>query len=217
MITPIIHPHLVTPLKKICLLFKTPKPTDLIKFYNHLNNIASKVNKTTSHDPRNQRICVIIIPFNTPHTGFTFIRGDTEKEEEIYDPDGRPIYFCSENSRIFDRSILFSSKFIPILRSSSLEATKDFYSHYGTWQEEQHGNGPKHYSAAWNEGPLTEIYPVKKNFMGNTELFFQINDFSQFTENLKANHFKTLSSEHSQISILDPDNRLIKILPSQIQ
>jgi hypothetical protein len=61
---------------------------------------------------------------------------------------------------------------INILRHGDLEAAKLFFTRIGNWQQEQHGNGPSHYSLI-NHGNIFEIYPLLKKSSMRTEYIIQ--------------------------------------------
>ena len=171
-------------LPQVCLLLKTPKPEATRAYYTAINSLISK-------------------------GGFAFVG---EKElNEIQDPDSHPIHFCSVNSDLFIRSISLPPGLIVILRSPSIEKTKQFYSNYKKCQEEQHGKGSKHYSIDWI-GPFTEIYPERKVPLGGMEFIYQVPDLNAILEQLKKTQFKTISLDNSHMLINDPDGRQMKII-----
>ncbi|MDQ5955732.1 MAG: hypothetical protein QG627_17 [Chlamydiota bacterium] len=191
-------------LPQVCLLLKTPKPEATRAYYTAINSLISN-----SVDPISGRIHIAILPSDTAQAGFAFVG---EKElNEIQDPDSHPIHFCSVNSDLFIRSISLPPGLIVILRSPSIEKTKQFYSNYKKCQEEQHGKGSKHYSIDWI-GPFTEIYPERKVPLGGMEFIYQVPDLNAILEQLKKTQFKTISLDNSHMLINDPDGRQMKII-----
>lgn len=189
---------------QVCLLLKTPKLEATTAYYTAINSLIP--NKDPIHS---QKINIVILPSDTAQAGFAFV-GDKEINE-IQDPDSRPIRFCSVTSGLLTQSISLPPGLIAILRSPSIEKTKEFYASYKKCQEEQHGKGPKHYSIDWI-GPFTEIYPERKVPVGAMEFIYQVPDLSTILEQVKKTQFNVISLDSSQILIKDPDGRQMKII-----
>ena len=162
-------------LRHACLLLQTSKVEEIKIFCNGINRLVLPPDSDRNQFLHNRIAIMSIPPSAKPNMGFLFVGPDQDGRPEIQDPDNRPIHFCSEMSEFL--FIELSSSFIPILRSFSIEKTKDFYSRYAKCQEERHGKGPRHYSMDW-VGPFTEIYPQRKNDSETTELIFQTNTVS---------------------------------------
>ncbi|MGB7128124.1 MAG: hypothetical protein WBD50_03415 [Candidatus Rhabdochlamydia sp.] len=192
-------------LQRVCLLLKTPKPEATTAYYTAINSLISN-----SVDPISRRIHIAILPSDTAQAGFVFV--EDKEVSEIQDPDSRPIRFCSVNSDLFIRSISLPPGLIVILRSPSIEKTKEFYASYKKCQEEQHDKGPKHYSIDW-VGPFTEIYPERKVLpVGAMEFIYQVPNLSAILEQVKKTQLNPISLDNSHILISDPDGRQMKII-----
>ncbi len=196
-------------LQQVCLLLKTPNLEATTAYYTAISSLVSKPNvNPTCPLPNGRKINIAILPSDAAESGFAFV--GCEKVNEIQDPDSRPIRFCSVNSDLFIRSMPLPSGLIVILRSPSIEKTKEFYASYKKCQEEQHGKGPKHYSIDW-VGPFTEIYPERKVPVGAMEFIYQVPDLSTILEQVKKTRLNVISLDNSHMLINDPDGRQMKI------
>jgi len=97
-----------------------------------------------------------------------------------------------------------------VLRCADLELTARFYSALGLdLVAEQHGNGPKHYSARVGE-TLLEFYPAG-SVSGPLRLGFVVDDPLASAEAALAVAGRRLTSAAAEAVLLDPDGNRIHL------
>jgi catechol 2,3-dioxygenase-like lactoylglutathione lyase family enzyme len=104
-----------------------------------------------------------------------------------------------------------------VLRSSDVDAARRFYEAIGlTWQEEQHGSGPKHHSARVGE-ILFELYPARDGSGGRVRLAFCVEYPQQTAEAAIAAGGRRLPGKHRNPGMVveDPDGNQVELLPSR--
>jgi lactoylglutathione lyase len=110
-----------------------------------------------------------------------------------------------------------------VLRAANVEASLRFYQTIGfAFVQEQHGNGPIHYSSQ-SEGIVLEIYPGRENDLlrdrrnaGETMIGFQIDDLAKIVEALQQLGMKVITSPQSsewglRAVVQDPDSRAVEL------
>jgi len=114
-----------------------------------------------------------------------------------------------------------------VIRTSKPEALSIFYERLGmVFQQQQHGNGPMHYSAEFG-GLVFEIYPLlksQKTADHSLRLGFDVDNLDELVLKLKEAQVEMLQSptqtDWGYIAIIkDPDNRKIELkqsLPKRI-
>lgn len=107
-----------------------------------------------------------------------------------------------------------------VVRTATIEKLVSFYTLLGfEFENQQHGNGPLHYSASVGKGVL-EIYPLAKGQSqadSNLRLGFRINNFENIINELKEAEvnfaMEPASTEDWGIMaiVIDPDGRKIEL------
>lgn len=104
-----------------------------------------------------------------------------------------------------------------VLKTDAVERLRDFYGGLGfEFVEEQHGNGPRHYSAPLGDGIL-EIYPLPDGGKvdGTTRLGFGVSDVEGVVESVRE--LAEVVSEPKQTQwglravVRDPDGRAVEL------
>jgi lactoylglutathione lyase len=105
-----------------------------------------------------------------------------------------------------------------VLKSPDLEALRSFYIALGlTFEAEQHGKGPLHYSAQLG-ATLVELYPLGANDVADrtTRLGFRVDDLAKALERLES--LDDLISAQPQTTawglravVHDPDGRAVEL------
>lgn len=100
-----------------------------------------------------------------------------------------------------------------VLRSYNLILSLHFYECLGlTFVQEQHGNGPIHYSSN-NNGIIIEIYPNTTNYHIEhlTRIGFSVEDIDELCSTLKNNDIDFTIYDCDTIITQDPDGRKIHL------
>ena len=104
-----------------------------------------------------------------------------------------------------------------VLKTDDVERLRDFYASLGfEFVEEQHGSGPRHFSAPMGEGIL-EVYPLPEGATVDltTRLGFVVNDVHEAVES--ARRATDVVSEPKQTQwglravVRDPDGRAVEL------
>ena len=94
-----------------------------------------------------------------------------------------------------------------VLRCANIEKSNEFYNALGfEFMKEQHGAGPKHYSAESN-GLVLELYPSKETVKDNLRLGFEISTIPNFFKIIDEYAF----NDAKVLVVLDPDGRKIEL------
>lgn len=197
---------------QIVLLISSPKFEETAQFYLKVGQILAKTSMETVTPAICRNVQMVLTPSSTPSAGFVLFTNDCQKEEFFHDPDGRPIRLCSEHSELLERSQMMPEGTIIILRSSCIETTRTYYEQIHQCVEEQHGNGPRHYSINWDNGPITEIYPKRKSCLGSVEFVFQSRNLKQVAREMDLQGFLPISTTEKSMTLQDPDGRVVNIL-----
>ncbi|RYE05821.1 MAG: hypothetical protein EOP33_00985 [Rickettsiaceae bacterium] len=86
---------------------------------------------------------------------------------------------------------------ISVLRHSSIDKLKDFYSNLGEWVKEKHNTGPLHYSVVC-KGNVFEIYPTRKTKSSSMEFIVEGS--------------KDANDHLHNAQVFDPDGRQMRFL-----
>lgn len=104
-----------------------------------------------------------------------------------------------------------------VLKTNEIERLCDFYTRLGfEFVEEQHGNGPRHFSTPVGDGIL-EIYPQAEGASvdGTTRLGFGVSDVKEVVESVRE--VTEVVSEPKQTQwglravVRDPDGRAVEL------
>jgi hypothetical protein len=145
-----------------------------------------------------------------PYTGFEFVVRETPGSiDSTVDPDDRQILTSHNQPCHAEYSLPFSQKMIEILRSKQITETRAFYEQYSPWEEEQHGQGPIHYSSHWAD-LFVEIYPMRKPYSSTSELVIQVDNLP--IDELQKQGISILQQNASHVLLEDPDGRLVQIM-----
>jgi lactoylglutathione lyase len=104
-----------------------------------------------------------------------------------------------------------------VLKTPHVESAHKFYTRLGfQFAEEQHGNGPVHYSAAFGDGIL-EIYPlpVSSEADSTTRLGISVRDVGAVVELLRDTteviSRPTVTKWGTRAVVRDPDGRTVEL------
>lgn len=198
-------------LQQIALLLTSSKFEETSQFYLKISQIVAKANLEKNPSFPFSPAKMVIIPEALSSAGFALLTKWSGTEDRIHDPDGRPIWLCSNNSEPFQDSLNLTGGFAVILRSSCIETTKSFYEQLHECVEERHGNGPRHYSINWDQGPFTEIYPKRKSCLGNMEILFQTCNILEIAREMDIHGLQAVSIQEKVITLQDPEGRKVNI------
>ena len=100
-----------------------------------------------------------------------------------------------------------------VLRSQKISQLLNFYESLGLkFTEEQHEEGPIHYST--NQNSMTfELYPANKHYQDNIMLGFTISNLEKTIQETKTTIHKRISKR--TIIVKDPDGRLVYLTQSK--
>lgn len=107
-----------------------------------------------------------------------------------------------------------------VLKTTQIESLREFYARLGfRFEREQHGNGPRHFSARLGDGVL-EIYPLTSGATADTttRLGFAIEGVQSIVESVSE--FVEVKSNPKQTEwglravVRDPDGRSIELYES---
>ncbi|WP_062104952.1 VOC family protein [Bacillus niameyensis] len=107
-----------------------------------------------------------------------------------------------------------------VIYSSNLEVSVSFYQNLGlTFNKEQHGNGPQHYSCEF-ENLIFELYPSSNGIVDvSTRIGFNVIDLEHIVESLRSNgsliiNEPTISSWGKRAVVQDPNGYKVELLES---
>lgn len=173
--------------------------------YTFYNDISWKISTNTN-------ICIIKSSkeFSSSQGGLVLFKESldliTEKESYAYDPYSKLVLLkVAVHSDQFQQLIpLKSSPWVNILRTPSIEDTKNFFTTLGTWVKEKHGSGLFHYSLT-AQNQVFEIYPLRKDYTNTLEFLLKA------SKNMLLSPPPHIIQARSQKRYLieDPEQRLI--------
>jgi hypothetical protein len=194
-------------LDRVYILLRTPNLGATKAFYEKVHHFIDP----TGSLQNSQEMSLLIEPFDQAQAGFVFVGQEERHKNEIQDPDRRPIQLFSRDSDLATRFHTFSLPVSAVLRSASIEKTKDFYTSYGKCTEEFSDQAPRHYSIDW-EGPFTEIYPERIYNSRSVELLFQATDLPFALKTIREHRICVHTFDNSHILISDPEDRPVRII-----
>ncbi len=103
-----------------------------------------------------------------------------------------------------------------VLQSGNVDAAKDFYSAMGlSFVEEQHGNGPRHYSATMGRLVL-EIYPCREKPVAPLRIGFDVPALDQTIEMLRSRGIRIVREAKDspwgrRAVVEDPDGNRVEL------
>lgn len=102
-----------------------------------------------------------------------------------------------------------------VLRCANIERSKSFYELFGmAFAQEQHGNGPIHYSSSDDRG-VFEIYPTEGGAPDQTGLGFVTGDMEGLHQLLRRNQFAPREIRTTELGrtfvVRDPDGRRVEV------
>ena len=111
-----------------------------------------------------------------------------------------------------------------VLRCQDIMATRHFYESLGLlFQQEQHGNGPTHYSSVLEGGLVLELYPATDGVSDNTRLGLFVPALDDAISRIRQRGItvgnRQSFGDHVFVVAQDPDGRKVEIVqqPGQMQ
>ena len=104
-----------------------------------------------------------------------------------------------------------------VLFSFDPEKTKLFYQCLGiSFEQEQHGSGPVHFSSALSSGAICEIYKRTPS-QSDDKILIEVDSIAQCIKNLQDQGFLQgqvviVSKDQKQLILHDPDGRPVYLL-----
>ncbi len=104
-----------------------------------------------------------------------------------------------------------------VVYARNLEATREFYAALGiTFQDEQHGNGPRHYAATLG-GAVFEIYPLRDDEpIGGLRLGFGVESVDRTVQSLRQRQVKIVTEPRDspwgrRAVVADPNGNRVEL------
>lgn len=104
-----------------------------------------------------------------------------------------------------------------VIYARNLEATREFYAALGiTFQDEQHGSGPRHYAATLG-GAVFEIYPLRDDEpMGGLRLGFGVESVDRTVQSLRQRQIKIVTEPRDspwgrRAVVADPNGNRVEL------
>ncbi|HEY9792557.1 MAG TPA: VOC family protein [Candidatus Obscuribacterales bacterium] len=104
-----------------------------------------------------------------------------------------------------------------VLRTSRLEELRRFYSDLGVkFENEKHGNGPKHYAATMSDDFVLELYPILDGSIPDAglRLGLKVDDIEKTLRSLGQTATPRNTPMGLRATVRDPDGRTVELLQS---
>ena len=104
-----------------------------------------------------------------------------------------------------------------VLRCKDIDRAKSFYELFGmAFVEEQHGNGPIHFSSTDDAGVFAELYPTEGTAPDQTGLGFVTGEIEGLHTLLRRNQFAPRDIRDTELGngmfvVRDPDGRRVEV------
>jgi lactoylglutathione lyase len=108
-----------------------------------------------------------------------------------------------------------------VIKTQNLESITNFYRLFNLeFVEEQHGNGPRHFSAEIG-GTVFEVYPTKNADAvdSTTRLGFSVTNFAEVLDSLRSQGIEVVNEPKQtpwglRAVVRDPDGRAVELYDS---